>query len=142
MVDVKVKKLDPNAKVPVKSTVEAAGLDFFALENGAIYPNELEKVKTGIALSIPKDYWGDARARSGIATKHKILLCSSGVIDSDYRGEVMFPLLNQSDQVFRYKAGDKIGQMVIVPTPPINLEEVEELDESQRGTGGFGSTGH
>lgn len=140
-IELKFKKLDENALSPVVMTTQAAGIDFCALKNGIIHPNELEMVRTGIALEIPEGWWGLARVRSGIAVKHKISINSSCVIDSDYRGELIFPLMNHSDRPFKYEAGDRIGQLVLIEQPRVRLQQVMELSETERGQGGFGHTG-
>jgi dUTP pyrophosphatase len=138
----KIKKLTDNAKIPIVASDEAAGLDFVAIENGSIEPGQIAMIRTGLAIQIEKGYWGLARSRSGNAAKRGVDICSSCVVDSDYRGELIFPLINHTkDKTFYYQEGDRIGQMVIVPKPEVEIDEVDELEQSQRGTGGFGSTG-
>lgn len=95
----------------------------------------------GFALSIPRGYVGKVYPRSGLATKHGIDMCSSGVIDSDFRGEIAFTAINHGQEPFRVNAGDRIAQMVFMTYLQAQLRQVEELDETKRGTGGLGSTG-
>jgi dUTP pyrophosphatase len=137
----KVKRLTPDAKLPIKSTEQAAGLDFFASDDFLIEPNKVTMVKTGIAAEIPQGFWGFTRPRSGMGTKFGIAISSSSTIDSDYRGELMFPFTTHKNESYQIHKGDKIGQMMILPVPVVEVVEVEELSGTQRGEGGFGSTG-
>ena len=141
----KIKKLRENAKVPNRATSGSAGLDLCAsidepitLEGGAT-----AVIPTGIAIALPSaDYGAFVFPRSGIAVKHGIgLLNSVGVIDSDYRGEVMVGVINQISTPYTIQPGERIAQMVIMPVSMMPTEEVSDLDETQRGAGGFGSTG-
>lgn len=147
MMKVNYKKIDDKAVAPVYSSQYAAGLDLSALiQNGAralrIPPGETVKISTGIAMEIPEGYFGAIFARSGLATKRGLRPANCvGVIDSDYRGVIIVALHNDTDKCQTIHDGDRIAQMVIMPYLGIQLHEVEELNDTERGTGGFGSTG-
>jgi dUTP pyrophosphatase len=131
--------------MPKKATDGAAGFDLcaFCAEPIIIKPQELVKIPTGLSIEIPSpNYVALVFARSGLGIKYGITLSNSvGVIDSDYRGEIMVGLSNVSDQEYTINPYDRIAQLVLVPIPSYELEEVSELNETIRGTGGFGSTG-
>lgn len=135
-----VKKLDKDAKVPAYAHPGDAGMDLFALENIVIQPGTRASVKTGIAMAIPEGYAGLIWDKSGIASKNGIKTMA-GVIDSGYRGEIKIVLANLSREVYGIKKGDKIAQMLIQKVKRAEIIEAEELDETMRGEGGFGSTG-
>jgi dUTP pyrophosphatase len=141
----KIKKLKENAKVPSRGTQGSAGLDLCACIDEPITLNgsDTALIPTGIAIALPSaDYGAFVFPRSGIAVKHGIgLLNSVGVIDSDYRGEIMVGVINQKRESYTIEPGERIAQMVIMPVSMMPVEEVEELDETDRGAGGFGSTG-
>ena len=141
----KIKKVNENARVPSRGTQGSAGLDLCACIDEAITLNcgDTALIPTGIALALPSaDYGAFVFPRSGIAVKHGIgLLNSVGVIDSDYRGEIMVGVINQKREAYTIEPGERIAQMVIMPVSMMPVEEVEELDETDRGAGGFGSTG-
>ncbi|MBR2339537.1 MAG: dUTP diphosphatase [Clostridia bacterium] len=141
---VNVKKLDPNAIIPTYGTEFAAGADLYALTEGTVEltPNETKLIKTGIAMEIPKGYVGLVYARSGLACKRGLAPANKvGVIDADYRGEIMVALHNHSDKIASIENGERIAQMVIAPFITADYNEVEELSDTDRGAGGFGSTG-
>lgn len=141
---VNVKKLDPNAIIPTYGTEFAAGADLYALTEGTVEltPNETKLIKTGIAMEIPKGYVGLVYARSGLACKRGLAPANKvGVIDADYRGEIMVALHNHSDRIASIENGERIAQMVIAPFITADYNEVEELSDTDRGSGGFGSTG-
>ncbi len=142
---VKIKKLDKNAKIPTYGTNFAAGADLYACSSEAISfePGETKLIKTGISLEIPEGYAGLIYARSGLATKRGLAPANKvGVIDSDYRGEVMVSLHNHTNEVRKIESYERIAQLVITPYLKADFEEVEELDDNtERGTSGFGSTG-
>ena len=145
-VSVKVKRLSnaENLPLPQYETDGASGLDLRAAVVGkrVIKPGQIALIPTGICLSIPSGFEGQIRPRSGLALKHGIcLLNSPGTIDSDYRGEVGIILANLGSQPFVVKRGDRIAQLVIAQVAKAHLDLVEELDETERGTGGFGHTG-
>lgn len=141
---VNFKKLDKNAVVPQYGTAYAAGADLYACmeEAVSIQPGETAFIHTGIAMEIPEGLVGLVYARSGLACKKGLAPANKvGVIDSDYRGEIMVALHNHSAEVILVEPGERISQMVIAPYIFAEYHEVEELIESVRGEGGFGSTG-
>lgn len=140
----KIKKINENAIIPTYGTEYSAGADLYACteEDITINPGETKLIKTGIAMEIPVGYAGFIYARSGLATKKGLAPANKvGVIDADYRGEVMVALYNQSNTPQVIEAKERIAQLVIAPFLKVEFEEVEELNETVRGTGGFGSTG-
>ena len=139
-----VKKLKSNAILPTYGSPEAAGADLYAcLETSVeIAPGKTVFIPTGIAMEIPKGYAGLAYARSGLACKQDLAPANKvGVIDSDYRGEFMIALHNHGAEVRTVSHGDRIAQLVITPVYTPGFREVEELSHTERGAGGFGSTG-
>lgn len=144
MSTVKFVKLNKDAIVPTYGTVSAAGADLYALpqEDIVIKPGETVLVHTGIAMQIPDGYAGFIFARSGIATKRGLAPANKvGVIDSDYRGEIMVALHNHSNTQQAISGGERIAQMVIMPYLKAEFCESDSLDETDRAAGGFGSTG-
>lgn len=138
---VKIKKLVPEAILPKYATVGDAGMDLFALEGVSLKPGERIKVKTGIAIEIPLGYVGLVWDKSGVSTQYGIKTLA-GVIDSGYRGEIQIGIVNLSLEDYVLHQGEKIAQMLIQTVERPELEEVEEnLSGSERGEGGFGSTG-
>ena len=137
--------LEPHAvQAPAYQTEHAAGMDLHAAVSGdvSIEPGEVIAVPTGLRLEIPPGYEGQVRARSGLAAKHAIGVPNApGTIDADYRGEVKVLLVNWGRAPFVVKRGERIAQLVIAPVVQAELVEVEELDATARGAGGFGSTG-
>ncbi len=142
---VRIKKLDEKATVPVYGSKFAAGADIFACTGGEkveIAPHETKFIHTGIALEIPVGYAGLIYARSGTACKRGLAPANKvGVVDSDYRGEIMVALHNHSEQAQSIDDGERIAQMVITPYLTAEFIETDELDDTERGAGGFGSTG-
>ena len=140
-----IKKVRDDAKVPVRATEGSAGLDLCACiaEPITLNSGDTAVIPTGIAIALPSAEFGAfVFPRSGIAVKHGIgLLNSVGVIDSDYRGEVMVGVINQFRESYTIQPGERIAQMVIMPVSVMPVVEVDELDDTQRGAGGFGSTG-
>ena len=137
-----IKKLSPLAEIPNYQTEEASGFDLHSIEDIILKPNERKLIGTGLAFEIPKGYEIQIRPRSGLAYKHGIsVLNSPGTIDSDYRGEIKVLLINHSDIDFEIKIGERIAQGVIQEVIQAKFEEVEELNKTARGAGGFGSTG-
>ena len=144
MVDVlKVKKLTSDAVVPSRGTDQSAGLDLCCNESNVVIPsNTCMKISTGLAMAIPTGYVGLIFARSGISVKKGLRPANAvGVIDSDYRGEIIVPLYNDSNVDQCISKGDRIAQMVIVPFASFDIHECSYLDTTDRGCGGFGSTG-
>ncbi len=144
MLEVKIKKLSEKAILPKYQTEGAAGMDISACldETVILKPMERKLISTGFAIAVPDGYAAFLYARSGLASKKGITLPNCvGVIDSDYRGEVKVALVNLSDEEFLINDGDRIAQMVISPVNQAILIEADELTETQRAGGGFGSTG-
>ena len=143
--EVKIKKLNPEAILPRRGSAQAAGYDLFAcLPEGEITlrPGETRRISLGLALALPEGYFGAVFARSGLATRQGLRPANCvGVVDSDYRGENMVPLHNDSAVPQTIRHGDRVAQMVVLPYLAVDFTEVEELDETERGEGGFGSTG-
>ena len=141
------KKLRDNAVLPTRGTALAAGVDLYALlpdgqESATVAPQGKYLFPTGIAVEIPEGYVGLVFARSGIATKRQLAPANCvGVIDADYRGECTVALHNDTDEVRTVAPGDRIAQLVILPFLAAEFAEADALDETDRGAGGFGSTG-
>lgn len=144
--EIKIKILKENAKLPTNGSGQAAGFDLYACADdyfeATIYPHETFKVGTGLAMGIPEGYYGAIYARSGLATKQGLRPANCvGVIDSDYRGEIVVALHNDSNDPQTYHNGDRIAQLIIQPCLDVEYKVVENLDETERGDGGFGHTG-
>ncbi len=141
-VRIRFKKLDENAQVPTYGSLAAAGADLYALEGADLQPGQSVLIHTGIALEIPEGYAGLIYARSGLATKRGLAPANKvGVIDADYRGEIMVCLYNHSTQPQRVDAGERVAQLVVTPFLRVDFEEADDLSDTHRGAGGFGSTG-
>ena len=141
---VNIKKLQENAIVPTYGTKYSAGADLYAcLEEAAtILPGETKKITTGIAMEIPEGYVGLVYARSGLACKKSLAPANKvGVVDADYRGEIMVFLHNHSKEAITVEPCERVAQMVITPFLTVDYEVVDELSDTVRGEGGFGSTG-
>jgi dUTP pyrophosphatase len=126
-------------------TEHSAGFDVPAAVAGAtvLQPGEIRLIPCGFAIAVPHGYEVEVRPRSGLASKHGITMINSpGTIDSDYRGEVHVPLINHGKAAFTVERGMRIAQMLIRPVPAVELVQADELDDTQRGAGGFGHTGH
>ncbi len=144
MVKVLVKRLDSKVKIPQYKTSGSSGMDLMAFVNNSIKiaPNTLELVPTGLSVAIPEDLEIQIRPRSGLAAKSSIsVLNTPGTIDSDYRGELKIILFNHGNKDFIVNNNDRIAQIVLTPVIKMELEEVDQLPETIRGSGGFGSTG-
>lgn len=142
--NVKIKFLKENAKMPTRGSENAGGWDLYAAidEPIIIAPHTTEKIGTGISLALPNDTIGAIFARSGLATKKGLAPANKvGVCDSDYRGEYIVALHNHSDEPQTIEPEERIAQLIILPFYPIIFDKVEELTETERGDGGFGSTG-
>lgn len=135
--------LSPGARVPSRAHADDAGLDLCAVEDAVIPPLGRALIGTGVAIAIPAGTAGMVCPRSGLAVRHGItVLNGPGIVDAGYRGEIKVPLHNTDpEQSFPVRAGDRIAQLVIVPVLAPDLEIVESLDETERATGGFGSSG-
>lgn len=144
---INIKKTDENAKIPTYGSIYAAGADLYAVihneENKVeILPGETAFVDTGIAMEIPEGYVGLIYARSGLACKQGLAPANKvGVIDSDYRGNIMVALYNQSNEVRTVSEGDRIAQIIIQPVEQFGFNVKENLSDTVRGNGGFGSSG-
>lgn len=141
---VKIKKLREDAIIPTYGSEFSAGADLYALldKKIEILPRETVMINTGISLEIPKGYAGFIYARSSVASKRGLAPANKvGVIDSDYRGEIMIALHNQSNTVAVVEPKEKVAQLVIAPYLQVNFELANNLAETKRGAGGFGSTG-
>lgn len=138
-----VKQLDPSLPVPAYAYAGDAGVDLRATCDDVLQPFERKLVPCGLAMAIPQGYAGFVLPRSGLAIKHGISLVNApGLIDSNYRGEIKAVLVNLDPQTpFEIKRGDRIAQLVVMKVPDIAFESADELPESSRGTGGFGSSG-
>lgn len=142
--NVNIKIINPNAKIPSYGSEFSAGADLYALldETQEIKPGTMFLVHTGIAMEIPTGYVGLVYARSGLATKKGLAPANKvGVIDSDYRGEIMVPIFNHSENVQIIEPGERIAQIVLTPYLKAEFCVSEDLDETDRGNNGFGSTG-
>lgn len=140
--NVKVKKLKNTAYMPTKGSQDSAGWDLYAASDYVIPPGEVVKVGTGLSMEVDPMFWIGIFARSGLATKQGLRPANCvGVVDPDYRGEVIVALYNDSYESHIVRAGDRIAQMIILPIYNYNVIEVNELDDTERGAGGFGSTG-
>ena len=140
--NIKIKKLSETAQIPTKASEYAAGYDLYAGEDIKIWSNTTEMIPTNLAVEIPEGYFGAIYARSGLAAKRGLRPANCvGVIDSDYRGGIVIALRNDSNHSQNIKKGDRIAQLVIQPYAPVEFHEVIELDCSERGSCGFGSTG-
>lgn len=141
---VNVKKLNENAKLPTQGSEWSAGWDLYACIDEPIYigPHRTEKIGTGLAFELPKYTFGGIFPRSGLATKQGLRPANTpGVCDSDYRGEYIVALHNDSDTVKIVEPGERIAQLIVLPYVPIQFDLVDSLSETERGAGGFGSTG-
>lgn len=139
-VKIKIKKLHPNAIVPVYARDGDAGMDLFTVESFELEPGERKSVPLGLALEIPEGYVGLIWDKSGLSHKYGIK-SFGGVIDCGYRGEIHAGIMNLSDKFFSFEKGHKIAQLLIQKVENAKFEEVKELSKSERGHGGLGSTG-
>lgn len=139
-----VKKLNDKAKLPCRATALSAGADLCACIDAdtVLMPGERKLIPTGIAIAVPTGYGGFVFPRSGLSSKFGVSLANCvGVIDSDYRGEVKVPVINHSSEPYTIKDGERIAQLVVMPVDLCEYGFCDELDETVRGEGGFGSTG-
>jgi dUTP pyrophosphatase len=143
--NIDVKKLDERARLPFRATEGSAGADLFACLSGdvVIAPGERKLIPTGIAIGIPDNGAGAfIFPRSSVSSKYGVSLANCvGVVDSDYRGEIKVPLINHSSEPYTVRDGDRIAQIVIMPVILPDFVQTDELDDTARGEGGFGSTG-
>ena len=138
----KLARLEKQAVLPSYQTEKSVGLDLAAIEMVIVAPGHWQSVRTGLSVAIPGGHEGQVRPRSGLAAKHGVtVLNAPGTIDEDYRGEIRVLLINHGQVPYVIKPGDRIAQLVICPVARVQVEVVESLDETERGSGGFGSTG-
>lgn len=139
---VKIKRLRDDIPLPAYKTAGAAGCDVTARSNACVRAKSYTQVFTGLFLEVPVGYECQIRPRSGVAANHGVtVLNSPGTLDSDYRGELIVLLYNTSENDFYVEAGDRIAQLVFAPVVQAHFEEIQELSSTERGAGGFGSTG-
>ena len=137
-----IHKLDPRATIPSYAHPGDAGLDLASCETVEIAPGSTAMVRTGVAIALPPGTEGQVRPRSGLAAKHAVtVLNAPGTIDEGYRGELRVILINHGLEVFRVEPGMRIAQLVVTPVLRVETALVDSLDDTARGTGGFGSTG-
>ena len=144
-INLKIKRISSLAKMPTYATVGAAGMDLYAANEKPItlMPLERHLIPLGFTMELPQGYEAQIRPRSGMAIKHGITLSNCvGTVDEDYRGEVCVGIINLSDKPYEVNAGDRIAQMVVAPVVRAEIVEADELLKTQRGEGGFGSTGY
>lgn len=144
MPKISVKKLNDRAVLPTYGSAYAAGADLYSAEEGevVIEPHKTKLIHTGLAMEIPEGYAGLIYARSGLASKRGLAPANKvGVVDADYRGEIMVALHNHTDEPQKIDSGERIAQLVVAPFLQAEYEEAEELSSTVRGCGGFGSTG-
>jgi dUTP pyrophosphatase len=141
--ELKIRRLEPGAVLPIRAHASDAGLDLHSLEPCELAPGERASVRTGIAVELPEGHAGLVMARSGLAARHGIALVNApGLIDAGYRGELKVLLLNTDrEQSVSLEPGTRIAQLVIIAVETPAVVEVSELSETERGAGGFGSTG-
>ena len=140
MIPINVKQVRDGARLPMRATDGSAGADICCVEPFSIAPGERVGVSTGLSFEIPQGYYGRVAPRSGLAVRHGIDVLA-GVIDSDYRGELIVLLVNFSDTPVEFAAGDRIAQLIIEHAVPAEFQWSEHLGETSRSSGGFGSTG-
>ncbi|HEY4601115.1 MAG TPA: dUTP diphosphatase [Cerasibacillus sp.] len=140
--ELKINLIDDEAKLPYRANEGDAGLDLFSVEEKIIKAGESELIRTGIQIELPKGTEAQIRPRSGLALKHSItVLNSPGTIDEGYRGELKIILINHGKEDFKIEKHMRIAQMIIAPVLQVNLVQAEDLSSSNRGEGGFGSSG-
>jgi len=141
-VKVRVKRLSPDAKIPTAAKAGDVAFDLYSTIDYELRPGERFAVPTGIAIEIPPGYEGQVRPRSGLALKEGVtVLNTPGTVDSGYRGEVKTIMMNHNGEPFKITKGMRISQLAIRPVPEVEFVEVDELSDTERGEGGFGSTG-
>jgi len=139
---IQIKKLNPEAIVPKYAHDGDAGMDVFSVENVVLYPGERKLVHTGLSFQIPKGFEIQVRPKSGLSLKHGLTISNTpGTLDSGYRGELGVILFNTTKEVYEIKKAQKIAQIILARYEEAEIEVVEELGETERGEGGFGSTG-
>jgi dUTP pyrophosphatase len=135
-----VKRLTQTATLPTRGSAQAAGLDLYADTSVSIMPHANNLVPTGISVVVPEGYYGRIAPRSGVSVKTGLIV-NAGVIDSDYRGEIKIVFQNPTGKYVDIRAGEKVAQLIIEKIAMLEVKEVDSLDNTQRGSNGFGSTG-
>jgi dUTP pyrophosphatase len=136
----KFKRLHPDALLPTRGSSRAAGLDLYAIENVTLAPGARAAVRTGLAVAVPAGFYGRVAPRSGLAVRHGIDVLA-GVIDPDYRGEILCALVNHGREPFEVEKGARVAQLIVERIATPEPAWADELDETERGASGFGSTG-
>jgi dUTP pyrophosphatase len=139
-VKLKVKKINPEAKLPMYAKVGDAGMDLFVTEEIILLPGQIAGIKSGLAFEVPDGFVGLLWDKSGLSIKHGIKILG-GVLDSGYRGEVVIGVINLGKEPYTFEKGHKLTQLLIQPILSVEVEEAETLSDSKRGVGGLGSTG-
>ena len=140
-IEIEIELMSSSANVPSKKHELDIGYDISSAENIVIISNEITLVKTGIAISLPAQCAGFVLPRSGLSTKHKITLINSpGLIDPGYTGELLVPLINHSTEDYEIKIGDRIAQLVLINSNQVDFKIVDKMPDTERNSGGFGST--
>ena len=127
--NIKIKKTNKHAIIPTRGTKYSAGYDLYSCEDGLIEPNNIGKINIGISIVIPNEFYGRIAPRSGLTLKNKLNV-GAGVVDSDYRGNISVILFNHNDEVFEYKKGDRVAQLIIEKIALLDIEEIKELDKT------------
>lgn len=138
---IKVKKLHKDAQIPVYGTADSACVDLYAIEDVVIRPGDIIHIRSGLAVEIPSGYYIEMYNRSGNASQRELVIISSRVIDADYRGEIFAPIKNIGHNLQSIRKGDRFAQIMLKRKVLMFFEEVDELTNTERGAGGFGSTG-
>jgi dUTP pyrophosphatase len=144
-VEIRFKRIHPGAQMPAYQSAEAAGMDLHACLDAPVtlQPGDLARIPLGFIMAIPTGHEGQVRPRSGLAAKFGVTVPNApGTIDSDYRGEAMVALINLGRAAVTVEHGMRIAQLIVAPVLHVQVREVDELDATRRGSGGFGSTGH
>ena len=140
VINIKIKLLNESAILPEKQHDSDAGYDLYSIEDLVLKPNQIYKVKTGIAIQIPNNYGGLVLPRSGLSSKHGISLINTpGLIDSGYRGELLIPLINHSSNEYTINQHERVAQLILIEIPEVKIEVTNDLDDSDREAKGFGS---
>jgi len=141
MLEVKYRKLHEDACEPSRAHEDDAGLDLYAYEPYLLRSQEIGRIQTGIAVDIPSGYVGYVFVRSGLSSRGILLANGTGVVDAGYHGELQVVLFNSRTRIYQVSKGDRVAQMVIMPIPTVKLKQVDAFAKSERGAGGFGSSG-
>lgn len=140
----KIKLSHPDARIPERATAGSAGYDLFSTRDVCVWPGDKQMIDTGVCMDIQRGFFGLVCSRSGLGSKYGITIINGvGVIDSDYRGSIKVALINHGKKQHWIRKGDRIAQIIFIPRyDPVEFEVVQELTETDRGAGGFGSTGN